>query len=50
MIAALEKDRSHLDFDPYLNINVNAILKRWGYFLGLALGLRAQGWTTFPFT
>jgi len=37
-IAVLEKDQAPFDFDPRSNLNVNGILKKWGYFLGLALG------------
>jgi len=47
-IVVLEKDQPPFDFDPYSNFLVNTIFKRWGYSLGLAVGQRAQGWTTFP--
>ena len=44
--AALEKDKAPFDFDPYLN--VNAILKMWGYFPGMVIERKAQRWTTLP--
>ena len=50
MIAALKKDQAPFEFDPYSNLKANVILKRWGCFLGLAIGQRAQGWTSFPLT
>lgn len=48
--VVLEKDQALFDFNPYSKLNVNAIIKRWGYFLGLAIERRAQGWTTIPLT
>jgi len=34
----LEKDKLPFDFDPYSNLNVNAILTKWGYFLRMTIG------------
>jgi len=48
MVATLEKDKTPLNFNAYSNMNTNAIPKKWGYFLGMTIGRRAQGWTTFP--
>ncbi|KAJ8443414.1 hypothetical protein Cgig2_024191 [Carnegiea gigantea] len=48
MVAALEKNKAPFDFDPYSN--VNAFLKKWDYFPGMAIERRAQRWTTFPLT
>jgi len=42
----LEKDQTPFDFNPYSNLNVKAVLKKWGYFLGMAIEQRAQGWPT----
>jgi len=50
IIAVLEKDQGRFNFDLYSNLNVNAILRRCGYFPGLAIGWTAQGWTSFPLT
>jgi len=37
-IVAVEKDQASFDFNSYSKLNVNVILKRRGYFLGLAIG------------
>jgi len=31
MVAVLKKDKAPFDFNPYSNLHVNAILKKWGY-------------------
>ena len=49
-MAVLEKDKAPLDFDTYSNLNVNIILKKLGYFTGMIIGKRAQGWNTFFLT
>jgi len=38
MMVVLEKDKVTFDFDPYSNLNVNDILKKWGYFPGMVIG------------
>jgi len=37
MMAVFETDKVPFNFDPYSNLNVNDILKKWGYFLLIAI-------------
>ena len=36
-MSILENDKAPFDFDPYSNLNMNAILKKWCYFLRMAI-------------
>jgi len=46
-IITLEKDLSPFGFDPYINLNMNATLKKWGNLSRPAIGRRTHDWTTF---
>src|SRR6187397_2493467 len=37
-----EEEKCHLDFDPYSNTNINAILKKQGHFPGMTLRLKKK--------
>ena len=37
-----EEEKCHLDFDPYSNTSINAILKKQGHFPGMTLGLKKK--------
>jgi len=40
-VTTLEKAKAPFNFDPYSNLNVNPILKKWGYFSGMTIGRKA---------
>ena len=42
VLAIEEEEKCHLDFDPYSNTSINAILKKQGHFPGMTLGLKKE--------
>ena len=40
LMVVSKKDGASFNFDPYSNLNVNVVLRKWGYFLGIAIRRR----------